>query len=162
MINWIVDDVSRERTRNLPKFDIDYIDQNSLQGLHRTGWPYVLTFMRIFHSNKGILCDTFADRTFLWGRSILVESGILPYTSMWIGFIHHTPNNEYTDNNCLEIIKSEEFLQSLPTCQAIVCLSEYLSNWFRDRFRELGVKVPVMTLYHPTIFCFKYMEPKSH
>lgn len=152
MINWIIEDVNKEKLREFPKLDLDFYDQNGLNGLHRAGWQYALTYLRILNTNRGVLCDTFADRTFLWGRWSLSEAGILPYTGMWIGFIHHTPNREHTDNNCWEMIKSTEFLQSLPTCRGIICLSEYLSQWFRDRFKELKVNIPVVTLFHPTLF----------
>jgi hypothetical protein len=159
MIDWIIKDHRKTKIREFPKLDLDYYDQNGLSGLHRAGWQYVLTYLRILNNPHGVLCDTFADRSFLWGRWSLTEAGILPYTSMWIGFVHHTPNQEYTDNNCWEMIKSNEFVQSLPTCRGIVCLSEYLSNWFRTRFQEMCVNVPVVTLKHPTLFVDKKWDP---
>ncbi|MDD1443927.1 polysaccharide pyruvyl transferase family protein [Dolichospermum sp. ST_sed3] len=161
MIKWIIEDFDKQKIKEIAKLDLDFYDQNDLNGLHRAGWQYVLSYLRILNNNKGILCDTFMDRTFLWGRSALVEAGILPYTSMWIGFVHHTPNKEYTDNNCWEIIKSEEFIQSLPTCKSIICLSEYLSSWFRDRFNELKVNIPVVTLFHPTLFVNIKWDPSK-
>lgn len=152
MIEWIIKDFNKKKSQKLPKLDLDFYDQNDLNGLHRAGWQYVLTYLRILNNNRGILCDTFVDRSFLWGRWSLAEAGIIPYTGLWIGFIHHTPNKEYTSNNCWEIIKSNEFLQSVPTCRGIICFSEYLSKWFRDRFKELQINLPVVTLFHPTIF----------
>jgi hypothetical protein len=161
MINWIIEDVNKEKLREFPKLDLDFYDQNGLNGLPRAGWQYVLTYLRILHTNRGVLCDTFADRTFLWGKWSLTEAGIIPYTGMWMGFVHHTPNREYTDNNCWEMIRSPEFLQSLPTCRGIICLSEYLSQWFRDRFKELKVDIPVITLFHPTLFVNNKWNPSE-
>jgi polysaccharide pyruvyl transferase WcaK-like protein len=150
MIKWIVDDIKKDSEFN--KLDLELYNQNDLNGLHRAGWQYVLAYLRILNNNKGIICDTFIDRTFVWGNFSLVQSGIIPYTNIWIGFVHHTPNQEYTKNNCWEMINSIEFIQSLPTCKGIICFSEYLSSWFKERFKELKVDVPVITLYHPTIF----------
>jgi polysaccharide pyruvyl transferase WcaK-like protein len=154
MINWIIDDLNGKKIKEFPRLDLDFYDQNDLNGLHRAGWQYVLTYLRILNNNRGVLCDTFIDRSFLWGRWSLSQTGIIPYTGVWIGFVHHTPNREY-DNNCWEMIKSIEFVQSLPTCRGIICLSEYLSQWFRDRFQEIKVNVPVITLFHPTLFINK-------
>jgi hypothetical protein len=84
MIDWIMQDHRKTKIREFPKLDLDYYDQNGLSGLHRAGWQYVLTYLRILNNPHGVLCDTFADR---WS---LTEAGILPYTSMWIGFVHHT------------------------------------------------------------------------
>ena len=161
MINWIIEDVNKEKLREFSKLDLDFYDQNGLNGLHRAGWQYVLTYLRILNNNRGVLCDTFTDRTFIWGKWSLTEAGILPYTNMWIGFIHHTPNREHTDNNCWEIIKSPEFVQSLATCRGIICLSEYLSQWFRDRFKEFKVNIPVVTLFHPTLFVNSKWNPSE-
>lgn len=153
MVSWIHNDILKSRKLG---FDFEVYNQNNLQGYHRAGWSYVTGFLKMFSDKNGIIFDTFADRSFLWGRWILTRKGILPYTSYWIGIFHHCPNEEYTENNSFEIVRSKEFQQSLPTCLGIICLSEYLSNWFRER-----VNVPVHTLYHPTLFVDKLWKPEK-
>jgi hypothetical protein len=109
----------------------------------------------MFQNNDGILCDTFVDRTFLWGEYPLLQHGIIPYTSLWIGFVHHTPHKKYTDHNCYRLIKSKSFKQSLPTCRGLVCLSNHLAHWFRKH-----LSIPIITLYHPTLFVPLYHQPQ--
>jgi hypothetical protein len=150
MIDWIIKE--QEAAPSLERLDLDYYDQGNLRGLHRAGWHYVLTYLRTLSSPKGVLCDTFIERSFIWGRWILNEMGILPYTSLWVGFAHHTPDTTHSDNNAEAIFQAPEFIQSLPTCRGIICLSERLSSWYRTQFEQLNVNVPVLTLKHPTLF----------
>lgn len=145
MIQWILDDVMKRPIKE--KLNFNFYNQELGDGIHRAGWDYVLSHLKTLQNNRGVLCDTFMDRTFIWGRWTLAKKGIIPYTSLWIGFVHHTPNEQFTENNCIEMIKSKEFQQSLPTCQGIICLSEYLADWFKQR-----VNVPILTLKHPTLF----------
>ena len=161
MIDWIVAAVNAETQCDLPKLNFDHYNQNGLRGLHRAGWQYILTYLRVLSHPKGVICDTFIDRTFLWGRWALTEAGILPYTGLWIGFVHHTPNSLHTENNSEELIETLEFLQSLETCRGLICLSDYLSKWFRERFSQMGVNIPVITLRHPTLFVTKRWSPEK-
>jgi exopolysaccharide biosynthesis predicted pyruvyltransferase EpsI len=116
---------------------------------HRSGWSYVTSNLLHLESDTGVIFDNFADRTFLWCKSVLESRGLLPYTSRWIGIFHHCLNEQYTENNTVSIVKSEAFQKSLPTCIGIICLSEYLSSWFRDQIKKLGYNVPILTLHHP-------------
>lgn len=145
MIEWIANDRRRQPSVGL---QLKLFDQNDLRGYHRAGWEYVMSHLGSLQEDTGIVCDGFVDRTFLWGRWVLSDAGVIPYTCQWIGFVHHTPNTEYTDNNCEVMIASKEFQQSLPTCKALICLSDYLAQWFRQRFPELNV----ISLKHPTVF----------
>lgn len=148
MIDWISNDFKSQPIKH--KLDFNYYNQELGEGIHRAGWDFVLSSLKTLQGEKGVLCDTFMDRSFIWGRWLLTQKGILPYTSPWIGFVHHTPNTEFTQNNCWEMINSKEFKLSLPTCKGIICLSNYLADWFKER-----VKVPILTLYHPTLFVDK-------
>jgi len=114
--------------------------------------------LRIFQSDKGVICDIFTDRTFLWGSWVLAEQGIIPYTSEWIGFLHHCPNEEYTPNNAQEILRSPLFRRSLPTCKGLFCLSETLASWYQKQLP--GIKVE--SLHHPTLFVDRFWAPDPH
>jgi hypothetical protein len=66
------------------KINLTYIDQLSyLQGLHRSGWSYVLSNLSQLQSDSGVLCDTYVDRTFLWTPED--ASSWIPYSQPWIG-----------------------------------------------------------------------------
>jgi len=153
MIDWIQKDIAAGKLRNAPKFDLSvYKQDNECEGFHRSGWPYVNRYLKVLSDPTGVILDTFADRTFLWSRWLLEQKGIIPYTSMWVGIFHHCPDTEYTKNNSWEIVKCREFQLSLPTCQGIICLSQYLSDWYRDRLNELGYShIPIQVLFHPTM-----------
>ena len=91
------------------------MDQISyLQGLHRSGWPYVLRQLVKLQSDDGIWCDTYVDRTFHWARPSLI-----PYTRPWIGFIHHTFNTEFSDYNNVKLLENENFITSLQECKGL-------------------------------------------
>jgi len=137
------------------KLNLTYHNQSVGPGIHRAGWQYVLDSLYLLHSDKGVLCDTYMDKTFCGGWWPLKQTGIIPYTSPWIGFVHHTPLIGYSNNTCWAILGSKEFQQSLPTCRGIICLSKYVSSWFQQRFEDFGINVPILTLYHPTLFVDK-------
>lgn len=152
MIDYIYKDFRNDYYKYCGRLNINYIYQGSFKGLHRAGWQYVIDYMTILHNYNGVLLDTYIDRTFFWSKYSLLEQGVLPYTSPWIGFIHHTPLENYTTNNCVNLIKDETFLNSLIVCKGIICLTDYISNWFRNRFSEMGINVDVYTMRHPTVF----------
>ena len=132
-------------------FNIGYIDQNDQSGAHRSGWAYV--FNKLFHlnnSNAPILLDLYIDRTFHWKRDIYKYIGIIPYRQSWMGFIHHTFNESFSEYNNYELLKCPEFLESLPYCRGIIVLSDYLKGQFEEEFRVRNINVPVFTMVHPT------------
>lgn len=136
-----------------PKINMNYIKQDSFNGLHRAGWSYSIGPLYCFSDEHGVFLDTYGDRTFGWASDILCSSGILPYTNYWIGFFHHTFEQEFSNNNCEEIFKSEVFRASLKLCKGIFCLTEYLADLFRKRLSDIGFgDIIVNSLHHPTIF----------
>lgn len=135
-----------------PKFNINYMKQDSFRGLHRAGWQFAIDSMYCLSDDYGIFLDTYLDRTFGWASSVLNRAGIIPYTNHWVGFIHHTFEEEYSANNCEAMFKNIHFINSLPLCKGIFCLSEYLSVQIRNKLSELHFNIKVETLVHPTIF----------
>jgi hypothetical protein len=49
------------------------------------------------------------------------------------------------------IFNNENFIISLKNCLGIITLSPYLSNYFKNKFKQLNIKINVYTLKHPTI-----------
>jgi hypothetical protein len=135
-----------------PKINIDYIKQDSFRGLHRAGWQYAIDSLYCLSNEYGVYIDTYVDRTFGWASNVLQKSGVIPYTNFWIGFIHHTFDTEYSQNNCTELFKNTNFINSLQLCKGLFCLTEYLAELIRKKLTELGYNINVNVLNHPTIF----------
>ena len=151
------------------RFNLEYIDQNDKSGVHRSGWKYVFDNLQKYNdaSESSILLDLYVDRTFHWKRNIFRNIDIIPYTKPWIGFIHHTFNTEFTEYNNHNLLKTPDFLQSLPFCRGLIVLSKTLQSQFisffqtyrNDLTKEIQ-PVPVYVLHHPTEFdvpMFDYM-----
>ena len=179
-MRWIVNEILRSpsmtpaveyRVRDLlqttdplasSKINIDYIDQYDMNGLHRSGWGYVVSSihrsgMTTLHRDA-ILCDLYVDRTFHWNREANTMSGIslIPYVKPWIGFIHHTTHVSYTPHNVNALFRNELFLESLRCCGAFIVMT----NSMRLRVQRLlesvsASHVKVYMLYHPTEFVGK-------
>lgn len=75
----------------------------------------------------------YVDRTFHWAHNYMMFEGLIPYTYTWAGFIHHTMNTTYSQNNTTLLFQNKEFLQSLGTCIALFTLSETISHFLRDK-----------------------------
>ena len=132
-------------------FDIEYIDQNDRSGAHRSGWKFVYDNIRHLHrTGSPIKLDLYVDRTFHWKRGIYREIGIIPYTTPWIGFIHHTFDTQFSEYNNTVLLKCPEFLASLRTCRGLIVLSNYLKGLFDAVFSSMNIEVPVFVLRHPT------------
>jgi len=139
------------------KINIDYIDQYDMNGLHRSGWGYVVSSihrsgMTTLHRDA-IRCDLYVDRTFHWNCEANTMAGIslLPYVKPWIGFIHHTTHVSYTPHNVVSLFRNELFLESLRCCGALIVMT----NSMRVRVQRLlesvsAGHVKVHMLYHPT------------
>lgn len=138
--------------------DMNYMCQDNYQGLHRSGWSYVIGGLQHLDTRNNndkppkILVDTCLERTFLWGLESTKTAGIVPYQKPWVGFVHHTFDTDYSTYNCETLIRNKDFIQSLPSCKAIITLSDYLKEQFTQCFKELGYDINVITLDHPTEF----------
>jgi hypothetical protein len=169
-IHFLLGDVVQERIRwstlqkeyNLSiclkpnrSLNMKYFDQNIYQGLHRSGWNYVVTELEKLNSNlnKSILCDLYVDATFHWNLKENLGLQIVPYKQPWIGFIHHTCEEHYTLNNTTALFQNETFLTSLVQCQGLYVLSTDLKQHVLKKLAQVGnTKVKVTVLFHPTEF----------
>jgi polysaccharide pyruvyl transferase WcaK-like protein len=147
-----------------------YIDNYFTPGVHRSGWSYVTKYLiENFNDNNGnIIVDLYIDKTFLWDLEINIKLKKIPYIKPWIGFIHHTPNPEYTDHSLNHILESQLFINSLKYCKGIIVLSEYLKNYLDKYFYAiLKINITVFVTSHPTedvekkFTINKYIENKN-
>lgn len=132
-----------------PKLNFNYVDNSFSPKTHRSGWEYAgSSLINSFGSPQAkIIVDLYVDKTFLWGSSIYEANKKIPYTSPWIGFIHHTPDPEYTPNSLNAILASGTFVKSLKSCKGLIVLSNYLKKYLDTHFKG---KVPIYVLTHPT------------
>lgn len=132
-------------------FNLDFIDQSDYSGVHRSGWQYVYSHIKTMHNeNSPILMDLYLDKTFHWNYSVNKIIGLIPYKKSWVGFVHHTFDETFSNynNNCL--LKNEDFILSIPYCKGLFVLSNYLKTEFEKRFNEMNVNIPIYVLIHPT------------
>ena len=133
-------------------FNIGYIDQNDRSGAHRSGWAHVFENIKhLNNTNAPVLLDLYVDRTFHWKREIYKQIGVIPYRTPWIGFIHHTFDETFSEYNNKTLLDCPEFLESLPMCKGLIVLSKTLKYQFENEFRERGLdQCPIYYLAHPT------------
>ena len=86
----------------------------------------------------------------------MIEAGIIPYKTPWIGFIHHTLYQDDSGYNCIQLLKCKEFIESLKMCKGLIVLSNYLKNNLLKIAEMNGIKLPVVHfMYHPTVLVDK-------
>lgn len=117
---------------------------------HRSGWGYCMSKLNKFHSKSGIFFDDFIEKNFGWNVAEHYHPDGMggAYKRNWIGVWHNPPAApEWFDssNSPQAVLERKSFQDSLESCKAIVCLSEYLSSWVKER-----IDVPVVTVKHPT------------
>jgi len=160
MICWVWKD-KREKILKIPFINMNLTSTHNFCGIHRSGWQYAIESINALNSNYGPIMDVYCDATFGWCReNPCREFGLIPYTQLWTGIFHHTPNSKYSENNIDFSTKSKEFIQSLPTCLGLFTLSEWLAQWLRLRLNEYGYpNIEVVSLYHPTSLLIDQFNP---
>jgi hypothetical protein len=112
-------------------------------GQHRSGWLWALGHLKPLHDPKGILFDSFIERTFCWN-----PAGIQRHEQPWIGFIHVPPNVprwfRYDQSNDF-IFQTEAWKESLPYCRGLFTLSRY-----HKVSLESKLALPINNLIFPT------------
>lgn len=127
-------------------FNLTYIEPHLLENIHRSGWYQVVQNTSILHNQNGIIFDMFVDKTFHWGETTYQDVGLIPYTKPWVGIVHHTPNENYTQYNTTNMINKESWIKSLENCIGIYTMSDWLTNWFKTNIPKINIE----TLIHPT------------
>jgi hypothetical protein len=134
------------------KINVMSINKDLFHGYHRSGWSYVLDHIKDLHNPNGVIFDSYLDKTFGWEYDFLTTSQIIPYQQRWIGVFHHTPNEDYTENNLSRIFRRSNFIRSLLFCEGIIVLSETNRKWVKFQLDKLKLDrdIKVLSLYHPT------------
>lgn len=137
--------------------DMKYINQDNYKGYHRSGWTYVISGLENIEASNfmrtaNIMVDMNLERTFLWGSDVPKLIGLIPYSKPWVGFIHHTFEQRYSEYNCVNLLRNTDFINSLKTCKCLFVLSSYLAEQLSTNLQKLNLEyIPqVMVLYHPT------------
>ena len=133
-------------------FNLSYIDQMDYSGAHRSGWQYVYDSIKYLHNDKSdLLLDLYVDRTFHWGCEVNKILKVIPYTSKWIGVIHHTFDTSFSIYNCVKLLQVPEFIESLKYCKGLIVLSQYLKQELEKQLKSIGQgHIVVHCLTHPT------------
>lgn len=164
-IEWILNNVPEAKflpplDTNIPlglrKYNFSYFDNNLLSGFHRSGWQYVVDHMKMYHNPKGIIFDSYLDKTFGWNKEFYIKIGILPLKKSWVGVFHHLPDQAYDKNNLLDIVTSDVFIQSLRYCKKLIVMSNFLKTWLERRI----IDVPIINVSHPTEFVNLTWKPE--
>lgn len=128
------------------KMNLTYVNVNDFNGLHRSGWPFVMASMTKLHNpESNIIFDNYIDRTFHWCHDIYSHVGLIPYKKPWVGVLHHTMNEEYSEYNTTQLLNNPTFIESLQTCKGLIVLSDYLKNEISPL-----IDVPIVSIKHPT------------
>ena len=118
---------------------------------HRSGWTYALSLLSPYQQDEGIVVDGCLDATFGYRAASCLQEQKIPYRTSWVGFLHHPVHIcpwYYQENlSPRYTLESEPFRQSLPYCQGIFTLSEYLAQHVRDIIHH---SVKVLSVAHPT------------
>lgn len=143
--------------------DTSHIDQQGLEGYHRSGWAYATFGLRALEPQRSrslmsttpesVIMDTYVDRTFHWGCRVLEAAGVIPYTRAWAGFVHHTFDETYSAYNCRQLMQNACFLASLRACRGLIVLTRALRDRLAEELAAAGFPdVPVLAVPHPTEF----------
>lgn len=159
MIDWIWKD-KRNKILSIPSINMDITSLANFNDLHRSGWQYCIEQMKAYNDPYGTIMDVYLDSTFGWSKDLYIKRGIIPYSSPWMGFFHHTPNTRYSLNSITKSVECLEFVQSLEMCQCIFVLSTWLKTWLSLKLKEYGYsKIPVFMIKHPTLLEVKKFNP---
>ena len=112
--------------------------------VHRAGWDYVKMHLMNFNASSfnrdsNMILDTYVDRTFHWGCSFFETINVIPYTSPWMGFIHHTFDESQSDYNCAMLLTNRAFLESVKWCKGLIVLSKYLKNQMDIELKKINI-----------------------
>ena len=154
-LNWIIEDFSKKNNKIDDNtngiFNLTFINQDDHSGSHRSGWNYVYNNILNLHNSKSdLFLDLYLDRPFHWNSEINKILGVIPYTCKWIGFVHHTFEEFFSNYNNFKLLENPEFITSLYHCKGLFVLSIDLKNKFINEFKKLGLSVPVYSFIHPT------------
>jgi polysaccharide pyruvyl transferase WcaK-like protein len=140
---------------SLPLFNMNLLWSSDMIGLHRSGWQYIVdSLWKNFHSlDSDLIFDNYIDRTFHWRHTIYKYTNVVPFTSKWCGFIHHTFESTFSNFNLNTLFENPDFLKSLPHCIGLFTFSKHLSGLVLKKLHILGFYgIKVESFIHPSEF----------
>ena len=149
--NFWIDDPNWEKRlckHNIVKFHPNY-DLSFLE--HRGGWKYILNEMKnneFFSETSKIEFYDVIEQHFLWRNDVICKN-------KWCGIIHCTNITPpyLSEINIENLFHNQNFIDSLNTCEFIICLSSNVSNFLIKKIRcEMNKNIKIYTLKHPVIF----------
>lgn len=156
-IDWIICDYYYKYNYRVNHYNV--INKN-FQELHRSGWQFIINSLVSSSTCENLIIDTYVDKTFHWNATFYQCKKIIPYTSHWIGFIHHTYSDYNNSYNCAELFENSLFLKSLDHCKCLIVMTDYLANQIKSSLIACGKEfVPVRVIYHPseeTVITFEW------
>jgi len=158
---WIIEDDHERRVQHLYNNPKGWVNLNFIQNkpfhqdqphqVHRSGWQYVYEHLKNYHNNASVFLDLYVDRTFHWNYEINKKLGIIPYQQPWIGFVHHTFEQSFSEYNNISLLNKPEFIQSLKHCKGLIVLSNYQRElWIQHLVEKQIHAFDVYSLVHPT------------
>lgn len=162
-LDWVIDDYyEKYKFKSNPNSVISLVNKN-FQELHRSGWQYIIDNLVTTITSQvqnlkqnSLIIDMYVDKTFHWNKSFYVQKNIVPYTSAWIGFIHHTYSYYNNHYNCDVLFRDPEFIASLHHCKCLIVMSKYLQRNIKNSIQKLiddgllSEAVTVEVVYHPS------------
>lgn len=153
-IQWIIDDYKQYQFIETPNDKIKIVNKN-FQQIHRSGWQFAVDNMVKELNNSNVvsthyILDTYVDKTFNWNCDFYQRKGVIPYTTKWVGFIHHTYSDYNNSYNCEQLFLNDIFLTSLDTCECLIVMSKYLRDQLITSLAKVGKSVRVEVVYHPS------------
>jgi hypothetical protein len=115
-------------------------NQKDSSNPHYSGWNWIIdSIMYLNDPDSDLFLDMYTDNTF-YGPDQPI------YKKDWVGFIHHTLETSFSDNNCNNLIQNENFLKSLESCKGLIVMSKYL----QEQLQQANLNVEVYYIFHPT------------
>ena len=142
-----------ERIQFKPSYTMSFLE-------HRGGWKTVLENLiarDFYHDASPYDFFDMLETKFLWNQEFVCDN-------KWGGIIHCTPNTpEYLNNNNIQyFFHNSNFIKSLENCVFLITLSEYITDYLKDKLNSLNIHIPVYTLTYPVdqkdILYFSYDE----
>jgi polysaccharide pyruvyl transferase WcaK-like protein len=168
---WIIKDyISKDlKPCNNPEgiFNLSYIEQSDDSKVHRFGWQYIYENIKYMNNvNSELYFDLYLDRTFHWEKKVLKLIGVIPYKNPWVGFIHHTFDSTFSSYNNYNLLKDNDFIESLKCCKGLFVLSETLKNKLIEELNKINIYINVYSFIHPSkvsnIPTFSYSKFKEN
>lgn len=119
-------------------------------------WGFAMAGLEPFvaaaaEDDDALLLDAYVDHTFSPEAPRAAGSATVPHTRPWVGFVHHTFDTAFSDNNCVTLFQRPAFQASLPSCRGLIALSQALAQQLREALVGAGhPDVRVWALAHPT------------